>query len=90
MSTQRPLHRFVQANLTVAAAAFGLIGGLTIALARHAPSERDLPLILTSPQIQVDARYLKATSSRAYGTSSPNTRCADAGSGSASIRSRKS
>ncbi len=59
MSTQRPLHRFVQANLTVAAAAFGLIGGLTMALARHAPSERDLPVILTSPQIQVDARYLK-------------------------------
>src|SRR5258706_443186 len=41
------------------AAVIGLIGGLTMALARHAPSERDLPVILTSPQIQVDARYLK-------------------------------
>jgi membrane peptidoglycan carboxypeptidase len=55
----RPLHRVLQANLTMAAAVLGLVGGLTIALARHAPSERDLPVILTSPQIQVDARYLK-------------------------------
>jgi penicillin-binding protein 1A len=43
----------------MAAAVFGLVGGLTIALARHAPSEHDLPVILTSPQIHVDARYLK-------------------------------
>jgi penicillin-binding protein 1A len=59
MSAQRPRHRFVHVNLTVAAAAFGLLGGLTIALARHVPSERDLSVILTSPQIQVDARDLK-------------------------------
>jgi penicillin-binding protein 1A len=59
MPMNLPLHRVLHANLTMAAAAFGLIGGLTIALARHAPSERDLPAILTSPQIQVDARYLK-------------------------------
>jgi penicillin-binding protein 1A len=51
----RSLHRI----FTLAAAAFGLVGGLTIALARHLPSEHDLPVILTSPQIQVDARYLK-------------------------------
>jgi penicillin-binding protein 1A len=55
---QPPLHRFLSANLTMAAAAFGLVAGLTVTLARHAPSERDLPVILTSPQIQVDARFL--------------------------------
>jgi len=54
-----PLHRFLHVNLIIAAAASGLVGGLAIALARHVPSERDLPVILTSPQIQVDARYLK-------------------------------
>jgi penicillin-binding protein 1A len=53
------LHRFMQANFTMAGATFGLIGGLTVTLASHAPSERDLPIILTSPQIEVDARYLR-------------------------------
>ena len=45
--------------LTLAAAAFGALGGLTATLARDLPSEQDLPAILTSPQIQVEARYLR-------------------------------
>src|SRR6266704_2404158 len=53
-----PLQRFAHANLTAAAAAFGLLGGLTVMLTSRAPSEHDLPIILTSPQIQVDSRYL--------------------------------
>jgi penicillin-binding protein 1A len=44
--------------LTLAAAAFGALGGLTATLARDLPSEQDLPVILTSPQVQVEARYL--------------------------------
>jgi penicillin-binding protein 1A len=44
--------------LTLTGAIFGLLGGLTVALGRNLPSEQDLPVILTSPQIQVDARYL--------------------------------
>jgi penicillin-binding protein 1A len=44
--------------LTLTGAIFGLLAGLTAALARNLPSEQDLLLILTSPQIQVDARYL--------------------------------
>jgi penicillin-binding protein 1A len=66
MSTQRPFHRFVHFYLTAAAATFGLLGGLTIALARHAPSDDDLPVILTNPQIQVDARYLLPGARDAY------------------------
>jgi penicillin-binding protein 1A len=58
MLMQPPFHRFLHANLTAAAAAFGLVGGLTVTLASRAPSERDLPIILTNPQIQVDSRYL--------------------------------
>ncbi len=53
-----PLRRFLPTKLTLAAAAFGLLGGLMLALARNTPSERDLPIILSSPQIDVDARYL--------------------------------
>src|SRR5689334_9377451 len=58
MPMNPPRHNFLHAGLTMAAAAFGLVGGLTVALARHAPSERDVSVILTSPQIHVDARYL--------------------------------
>jgi penicillin-binding protein 1A len=58
MSTERAFHRFVHINLIIAGVAFGLLGGLTVTLARHLPSEDDLPVILTSPQIQIDARYL--------------------------------
>src|SRR5262249_6308696 len=53
-----PLLRHVGTRLTISAAAFGLLGGLTITLANHAPSERHLASILTSPQIEVDAKYL--------------------------------
>ena len=55
---QYPLHRLAYANLIIVAATFGLLGGLTLTLASHAPSERDLPIILTNPQIQVDSQYL--------------------------------
>jgi penicillin-binding protein 1A len=44
--------------LTLTGAAFGLLGGLTVALDHNLPSEQDLPVILTSPQVYVDARYL--------------------------------
>src|SRR5262249_11280989 len=46
------------APVRLTAATVGMLGGLVVLLARHLPSERDLPLIVTSPQIQVDARYL--------------------------------
>jgi penicillin-binding protein 1A len=52
--------------LTLAAAAAGVLGGLTATLARHLPSDRDLPVIVTSPQIQVDARYLRPGAESAY------------------------
>jgi penicillin-binding protein 1A len=44
--------------LTPTGVIFGLLGGLMVALARNLPSEQDLPIILTSTQILVDARYL--------------------------------
>jgi penicillin-binding protein 1A len=45
-------------GLTLTAAVFGALGGLTATLARDLPSELDLPLILTNPQILVEVRYL--------------------------------
>lgn len=45
-------------SLTLTAAVFGALGGLTATLARDLPSEQDLPVIVTSPQIQVETRYL--------------------------------
>src|SRR6266851_10225063 len=57
-NAMHPLLRFAHTNVTMAAATFGLLGGLTAMLASRAPSEHDLPIILTSPQIQVDSRYL--------------------------------
>jgi penicillin-binding protein 1A len=44
--------------LTLSGAAIGAIGGLTATLALDLPSGNDLPLILASPQITVEARYL--------------------------------
>jgi len=55
---RHPFHRFAHTSMIAAAAACGLFGGLIFTLARHAPAERDLPVILSSPQIQVDSRYL--------------------------------
>jgi len=55
---QHGLDRFVRGSLVLAAAASGLLGGVVVTLARHAPSEQDLRTILTNPQIHVDARYL--------------------------------
>ncbi len=52
--------------LTLAAAAAGVLGGLTATLARHLPSDQDLPVIVTSPQIQVDARYLRPGAESEY------------------------
>ncbi len=58
MPIQYPPHRFTPAWLTAGAAAVGLFGGMVVLHARHLPSEQELPVILTSPQIVVDARYL--------------------------------
>jgi penicillin-binding protein 1A len=53
--------------LTVTAAALGMLGGIVAMLARHLPSEQDLPVILTSPQIQVETRYLLPGTESEYG-----------------------
>ena len=37
--------------LTLAAAGFGALGGLTASLARDLPLEQDLPVMVTRPQI---------------------------------------
>lgn len=52
--------------LTLSAAAFGVLGGLTATLARHLPSGQDLSVILTSPQIEVETRYLRPGARREY------------------------
>jgi penicillin-binding protein 1A len=53
-------------SLTLAAAAAGVLGGMTATLARHLPSDQDLPVIMTSPQIEVEARYLQPGAQSEY------------------------